>query len=181
MNVCWSLKGGAGTTVVAAGMAIAAARSGIDDLAVTTDLIVGFPGETEEDFERTLEVVAEVGYDSAYCFVFSPREGTEAAEMVGDFVDHDVCVDRFERLQRVLRYLSLRRLPAQVRRPTEVALVVEPGRALGRADVEAVVGSPVRMRIPLDPAIARAVDAGLLARRAPRALLRAVGDVASSP
>jgi hypothetical protein len=49
------------------------------------------------------------------------------------------------------------------------------------ADVEAVVGSPVRMRIPLDPAIARAVDAGLLARRAPRALLRAVGDVASSP
>jgi hypothetical protein len=92
-------------------------------------------------------------------------------------------VDRSARSVLVTRacYLSLRRLPAQVRRPTEVALVVEPGRALGRADVEAVVGSPVRMRIPLDPAIARAVDAGLLARRAPRALLRAVGDVASSP
>ena len=92
-------------------------------------------------------------------------------------------VDRSARSVLVTRacYLSLRRLPAQVRRPTEVALVVEPGRALGRTDVEAVVGSPVRMRIPLDPAIARAVDAGLLARRAPRALLRAVGDVASSP
>ncbi len=82
---------------------LAAARAGIDDLAVTTDVIVGFPGETDEDFERTLEVVAEAGYDSAYCFIFSPRAGTEAASMELDFVDHGVCVDRFERLQRVLK------------------------------------------------------------------------------
>ena len=54
---------------------VAAARAAIPDLAVTTDLIVGFPGETDADFERTLEVVAEVGYDSAYTFVFSPRAG----------------------------------------------------------------------------------------------------------
>ena len=58
---------------------LAAARAAIDDLAVTTDIIVGFPGETEDDFERTLEVVAEAGYDSAYTFIYSPRPGTEAA------------------------------------------------------------------------------------------------------
>ena len=61
---------------------LAAARAAVDDLAVTTDLIVGFPGETDADFERTLEVVAEAAYDSAYTFIFSPRPGTEAAELV---------------------------------------------------------------------------------------------------
>ena len=90
----------------------------------------------------------------------------------------DALVERAVRSIFVTRacYLSLRRLPTQVRRPTEVALVVEPGRALGRLDVEAVVGSPVTMRIPLDPSIARAVDAGLLARRVPRSLLRGVRE-----
>ncbi len=55
---------------------LAAARASIDDLAVSTDIIVGFPGETEDDFRRTLEVVAEAEYDSAYTFIFSPRPGT---------------------------------------------------------------------------------------------------------
>ena len=54
---------------------LAAARAAIHDLAVTTDLIVGFPGETEDDFDRTLEVCAEAEFDSAYTFVFSPRPG----------------------------------------------------------------------------------------------------------
>ncbi len=99
---------------------LADARKGIEDLAVTTDLIVGFPGETEDDFERTLEVVAEAGYDSAYCFVFSPREGTEAAGMIEDFVDHDVCVDRFERLQRVLRRSASLAHNARIGRVEEV-------------------------------------------------------------
>ena len=58
---------------------LVAARAGIPDLAVTTDLIVGFPGETDADFEQTLEVVAEAEYDSAYTFIFSPRAGTEGA------------------------------------------------------------------------------------------------------
>ena len=58
---------------------LAAARAAIPDLAVTTDIIVGFPGETDDDFERTLEVAAEAAYDSAYTFVYSPRPGTEAA------------------------------------------------------------------------------------------------------
>ena len=60
---------------------LAAARAAIDDLAVTTDVIVGFPGETEDDFEDTLAVCAEAGYDSAYTFIFSPRPGTRAAAM----------------------------------------------------------------------------------------------------
>ena len=60
---------------------LAAARAAIDDLAVTTDIIVGFPGETDEDFERTLEVCAEAAYDSAFTFIFSPRPGTRAAAM----------------------------------------------------------------------------------------------------
>ena len=59
---------------------LAAARAAIADLAVTTDIIVGFPGETDADFERTLEVVDAAEYDAAYTFVFSPRPGTEAAD-----------------------------------------------------------------------------------------------------
>ena len=61
---------------------LAAARAAMPDLAVTTDIIVGFPGETDDDFERTLEVAAEAGYDSAYTFIYSPRPGTEAAERI---------------------------------------------------------------------------------------------------
>ena len=79
-----------------------AARDAIPDLAVTTDLIVGFPGETDEDFERTLEVVDEASYDAAYTFVFSPRPGTAAAEMVDDFVPPEVVKERFARLETLL-------------------------------------------------------------------------------
>jgi tRNA-2-methylthio-N6-dimethylallyladenosine synthase len=97
---------------------LAAARAGIDDLAVTTDLIVGFPGETDDDFERTLEVVAEAAYDSAYTFVYSPRPGTEAAERVAAGVDQlvptDVVADRFERLRVVVERSALARHTARV-------------------------------------------------------------------
>ena len=71
---------------------LSAARAVIPDLAVTTDLIVGFPGETERDFEATLEVVAEAAYDSAYTFVFSRRPGTAAAERTDEFVPADEAV-----------------------------------------------------------------------------------------
>jgi tRNA-2-methylthio-N6-dimethylallyladenosine synthase len=72
-------------------------RSSIPDLALTTDLIVGFPGETEAEFEETLSAVEEVGYDGAFTFVYSPRQGTEAASMP-DQVPEDVKRERIERL-----------------------------------------------------------------------------------
>ena len=80
--------------------------AGIDDLAVTTDIIVGFPGETEDDFAATLEVAAEAEYDFAFTFVYSPRPGTEAAEATDRFVDHAVAVERMERLRVVVERSS---------------------------------------------------------------------------
>jgi tRNA-2-methylthio-N6-dimethylallyladenosine synthase len=101
---------------------LAAARAAIPDLAVTTDLIVGFPGETDDDFERTLEVVAEAAYDSAYTFIFSPRPGTEAAERVDEFVAPDVVADRFDRLKIVLERSGLARHEARVGLVEEVVV-----------------------------------------------------------
>jgi tRNA-2-methylthio-N6-dimethylallyladenosine synthase len=77
-------------------------RAAIPDLALTTDLIVGFPGETEEDFRETLEAVEEVGFDSAFTFVYSPRAGTEAAVM-SEQIPEDVKHDRIERLVDVVQ------------------------------------------------------------------------------
>jgi tRNA-2-methylthio-N6-dimethylallyladenosine synthase len=88
---------------------LAAARAAIPDLAVTTDLIVGFPGETEDDFRRTLEVVDEAGYDAAYTFVFSPRPGTPAADMADEFISTDVAQERMQRLVEVVERHALRR------------------------------------------------------------------------
>ena len=82
------------------------ARSTIPDLNVTTDIIVGFPGETDEDFEATMEVVEEARFDSAFMFIFSPRPGTAAAEMTDDFVDPDVIQARFERLAAIQNRIS---------------------------------------------------------------------------
>jgi tRNA-2-methylthio-N6-dimethylallyladenosine synthase len=76
--------------------------------------LVGFPGETEEDFERTLEVVAEVGYDSAYTFIFSPRPGTRAAGMSDEAVPDPVVADRFARLTAVVERSALVRHRARV-------------------------------------------------------------------
>jgi len=99
---------------------LAAARVGIDDLAVTTDLIVGFPGESEADFVESLAVVAEADFDSAYTFIFSPREGTRAADMSADFVSADVIADRFTRLKEVLDRSALRHHAAREGRREEV-------------------------------------------------------------
>ncbi|MGB0113652.1 MAG: tRNA (N6-isopentenyl adenosine(37)-C2)-methylthiotransferase MiaB [Ilumatobacteraceae bacterium] len=99
---------------------LAEARRTIADLAVSTDIIVGFPGETEADFEHTLEVAAEAEYDYAYTFIFSPRAGTEAADMEADFVDPAVVSERFERLRLVVERSALRRHEARVGRVEEV-------------------------------------------------------------
>ena len=99
---------------------LAAARAGIDDLAVTTDIIVGFPGETDTDFEHTLQVAAEAQFDSAYTFVFSPRPGTAAALMVDEFVPDDVVADRFERLKVVVERSAVLKHAARIGRVEEV-------------------------------------------------------------
>ena len=83
-------------------------RAAVPDLALGTDLIVGFPGETEEDFAETLEVVEEVRYDSAYTFIYSPRAGTEAAAMPDPVRDEDKH-DRLERLVEVVQRVASER------------------------------------------------------------------------
>ncbi len=83
-------------------------RAAIPDLALTTDIIVGFPGETEEDFRETLEVVEEVRYDGAFTFVYSPRAGTEAAGMP-DQVPDEIKRARIERLVEVVQRIARER------------------------------------------------------------------------
>ena len=96
------------------------ARSGIKDLAVTTDLIVGFPGESEKDFEETLQVAAEAQFDAAYTYIFSSRPGTKAAEMESEFVDHITAVRRYETLRNVVTRSSLLKHKERVGRVEEV-------------------------------------------------------------
>ena len=76
------------------------------DIAITTDIIVGFPGETEEEFEDTLSLVEYVKYDSAFTFIYSPREGTPAAGF-SDQIPYDIKHERFERLNEVVNKYSL--------------------------------------------------------------------------
>src|SRR5882672_10189358 len=77
---------------------VALIREHVPDCAITTDIIVGFPGETKAEFAETLEVVEEVGFDGAFTFIYSPRRDTEAAEFVEEFIAHEVQVERMERL-----------------------------------------------------------------------------------
>jgi tRNA-2-methylthio-N6-dimethylallyladenosine synthase len=105
---------------------VALIREHVPDCALTTDIIVGFPGETEEDFAQTLEVVEEVGYDGAFTFVFSPRRETEAAEMPGQ-LPHPVKRERMERLVEVVQRRAAERAQRFVGREMEV-LVEGPSR-----------------------------------------------------
>ena len=101
-------------------------RSSLPDCSLTTDIIVGFPGETDEDFEQTLEVVDQVGYDSAFTFLFSPRRGTEAAEMP-DQVAHPVKKERMARLVELVQTRATERARRFEGRTVEV-LVEGPAR-----------------------------------------------------
>jgi tRNA-2-methylthio-N6-dimethylallyladenosine synthase len=101
-------------------------RSAIPDLALTTDLIVGFPGETDEDFEQTVTAVDQVGYDAAFTFVFSPRRGTEAATMPGQ-VPEELKRERIERLIEVVQRVAEERNRERIGRIEEV-LVEGPSR-----------------------------------------------------
>ncbi|HEX3687197.1 MAG TPA: tRNA (N6-isopentenyl adenosine(37)-C2)-methylthiotransferase MiaB [Gaiellaceae bacterium] len=101
-------------------------RAAISDLALTTDLIVGFPGESEAEFEETVSAVEEIGYDGAFTFVYSPRRGTEAAVMPGQLAE-DVKRERIERLIEVVQRVAERRNRERLGRVEEV-LVEGPSR-----------------------------------------------------
>jgi tRNA-2-methylthio-N6-dimethylallyladenosine synthase len=101
-------------------------RAAIPDLALTTDIIVGFPGETDADFEETLEVVQEVGFDGAFTFVYSPRNGTEAAAM-DEQIPEELKRDRIERLVELVQRIAADRNRARVG-GTEEVLVEGPSR-----------------------------------------------------
>jgi tRNA-2-methylthio-N6-dimethylallyladenosine synthase len=99
---------------------VALIREHVPDCALTTDIIVGFPGETEADFEATLAVAEAVGYDGAFTFIYSPRRGTEAAAMTDDFVDHAVAVERMERLVAVVQRRARERAQRFIGRTLDV-------------------------------------------------------------
>jgi tRNA-2-methylthio-N6-dimethylallyladenosine synthase len=105
-------------------------RAGVPGVAVSTDVIVGFPGETEEDFAQTLEVVGLARFDSAFMFQYSPRPGTRAASF-DDQVPKEVVQERFERLMALQESVSLERSRAQVGGVFEV--LVEGGDRKGLA------------------------------------------------
>ena len=121
---------------------VALIREHVPDCALTTDIIVGFPGETEEDFAQTLSVAEQVGYDGAFTFVYSPWRGTEAAEM-GDQVPHEVKVARMERLVEVVQRRARERAQRFVGREVEVLVEgpsrTDPSRLRGRSRHNKVV------------------------------------------
>jgi tRNA-2-methylthio-N6-dimethylallyladenosine synthase len=102
---------------------VARTRELLPDASLTTDIIVGFPGETEEDFLDTLDVVERVRFDQAFTFQYSPRPGTDAATMVDRFVDPDDVAHRYRRLEERVRAHSLEAHERLVGR--EVELLVE--------------------------------------------------------
>ncbi|HTB69428.1 MAG TPA: tRNA (N6-isopentenyl adenosine(37)-C2)-methylthiotransferase MiaB [Solirubrobacteraceae bacterium] len=110
-------------------------REHVPDVALSTDIIVGFPGESEEDFAQTLEVVEEVGYDAAFTFVFSPRRGTEAAQLLEQAVPHPVKVERMERLLEVVQRRARERAQRFVGRTLDVLV-----EGSSRTDAERVRG-----------------------------------------
>jgi len=211
---CWSSKGGAGTTVVAASLALVLGRRSpggalLVDLAGDAPAALGLPEPDGPGLAGWLDAGAAVPADAlgrleivaAPDLAVLPRGGGDlcperaavlAALLASDaravVVDCGVAPDgaaltlaaSATRSVLVTRacFLSLRRALTAPLRPSEVVLLVEPGRSLGRHDVEDCIGAPVVAEIAVDPAVARAVDAGLLAARLPRALARELSRAA---
>jgi tRNA-2-methylthio-N6-dimethylallyladenosine synthase len=121
---------------------VALIREHVPDCALTTDVIVGFPGETEADFEQTLEVAEAVGFDGAFTFVYSPRRETEAAAMP-DQVSHEIKVARMERLVEVIQRRARERAERFVGRTLQVLVEgpsrTDPSRLRGRSRHNKVV------------------------------------------
>src|SRR5712671_4567648 len=146
-------------------------RTAIPDLAFGTDIIVGFPGETENDFRQTLEVVEEVGYDSAFTFVYSPRAGTEAASMP-DQVPHEVKIERMERLVEVVQRGARARNAARIGRVEEVLV-----EGTSRTDASLLRGRTLRITIANSTGEAQAGElVNVLIESATSTTLRGVQD-----
>jgi MinD-like ATPase involved in chromosome partitioning or flagellar assembly len=211
---CWSSKGGAGTTVVAATLAVLLARRSaqgalVADLAGDVPAALGLPDADGPGVAGWLAAGADVPADALGRLELAaggglallPRGagplGHERAEVFAALLAADarpVVADCGTDPQGVALtvaagatrsilvtrpcFLALRRTMAVALRPSEVVLLSEPGRALTRADVEDCVGAPVIAEVAVDPQVARAVDAGLLATRLPRSLARELGRAA---
>ena len=209
---CWSAKGGVGTTVVAASLALLLARRGpgvvLADLAGDGPAVLGMPEPDSPGLAGWLAAGDDVPADglarlevqAAPSLALLPRGPgplvPDRAAVLASLLDRGprpVVVDcgTTERVaaavvggaQRsilVIRpcYLALRRAMASPLRPSEVVVIREPGRTLSRHDVELAVGAPVRVEIEADPAVARAVDSGLMAGRLPRSLERGLRHAA---
>jgi tRNA-2-methylthio-N6-dimethylallyladenosine synthase len=121
---------------------VALIREHVPDCALTTDIIVGFPGESEADFEQTLEVAEAVGYDGAFTFIYSPRRATEAATLP-DQLPHELKVERMERLLEVVQRRAREQAQRFVGRTLEVLVEgpsrTDPTRLRGRSRHNKVV------------------------------------------
>ena len=154
---------------------VAMIREHVPDCALTTDIIVGFPGETEADFEQTLQVAETVGYDGAFTFIYSPRRGTEAANLP-DQLPHETKVARLERLVEVIQRRAQERAQRFVGRNLEVLVEgpsrTDPSRWRGRSRHNKVVnfsglgvpGELVDVRISSATSQTLAGEAPLLSR-----------------
>jgi tRNA-2-methylthio-N6-dimethylallyladenosine synthase len=122
---------------------VALIREHVPDASLTTDIIVGFPGESEADFRETLEVAEEVGYDGAFTFIYSPRRGTEAARITDGVVAHAEKVERMQRLVEVVQRRARERAQRFVGRTLEVLVEgssrTDPERLRGRSRHNKVV------------------------------------------
>lgn len=195
LSVCWSVKGGTGTSVFAASLALELARHEpvtLVDLAGDLPCVLGVPAPlgpppmsayASSPFATpvsgtSLRLVPRSGAAARVDVLVdtivdaSPTVVVDAGVVTEDDTPSAAVLARADRSLLVLRpcYLAVRRACASRHRAHGIVLVVEPGRSLTAHDVEAVVGVPVVAEIPFDPAIARAVDAGLLATRMPLSL-----------
>ncbi len=120
-------------------------REAVPDISLSTDIMVGFPGETEEDFEATLDVVQKAQYDQVFSFIYSPREGTPAASMK-DPVPKEVTNARFERLLALQGEIAAKRFRALEGKVMPVLFeetdAKDPGLLTGRLESNAVVHVP---------------------------------------
>ena len=214
LSACWSSKGGAGTTVVAASLALLLARRDpggvlLADLAGDGPAVLGLPEPESPGIAGWLATGADVPVDALSRLEVPATTGlrllprgagpllVDRAEVLSVLLGSDtrpVVVDcgsnpagaalvvaaGATRSVLVTRscFLSLRRVVMAHLRPSEVVLLTEAGRSLTRADIEDCVGAPVIAEVAVDPAVARAVDAGLLASRFPRSLAKDLADAA---